>query len=132
MTDDALKILLLIICGMLAVTVLKNAGGAYSVQLVITLSVSAFAFIAVCMKPIADFVTSLASSAGIDDKYLKIILKALGICIVGDFSSSVCKDCGESALAQNSELVCKCSIILTALPLYNDVYEMIIKIWENV
>ena len=132
MTGAAVKLLAVIVCGVFAVLLLKSTGSGAAQVLAVGLSVSAFVFAALSFQQLFGFVSSLSESAGLDDKYLRVILKSLGLCIVGDFTASVCRDCGENTLAQNSELICKCAIIVVALPVYSDVYEMILKLWKNV
>ena len=44
-------------------------------------------------------------------------LKSLKTSQVSSGSADICKDCGESAIAAKVELVGKCAIMLTALPL---------------
>lgn len=61
---------------------------------------------------------------------LKILLKALGLCLVAQIASDVCKDCGESALSTSVELVGKLSIVLMALPVAAQLIEISLG-WIN-
>lgn len=66
----------------------------------------------------------------IDSEMLKILLKALGLCLVAQIASDVCKDCGESALSTSVELVGKLSIVLMALPVAAQLIEISLG-WIN-
>ena len=48
---------------------------------------------------------------------LQVLLKALGIVLVGRIAAGICRDAGESALASGVEFAVKAAVLLTALPL---------------
>lgn len=132
MIGAVIKIMLLIICSLMLVTILKSVKSGMSVFLLIFVTAAVFIFVCTQLGGVIDFINTLASKAGIDEQYIGIILKCIGICFLGDFAAGVCRDCGENTLANNSEIVCKCSIIVIALPMYIDIFNLILKLWENV
>ena len=73
---------------------------------------------------------SFGERVSIDSEMLKILLKALGLCLVAQIASYVCKDCGESALSTSVELVGKLSIVLMALPVAAQLIEISLG-WIN-
>ena len=73
---------------------------------------------------------SFGERASIDSEMLKILLKALGLCLVAQIASDVCKDCGESALSTSVELVGKLSIVLMTLPVAAQLIEISLG-WIN-
>lgn len=73
---------------------------------------------------------SFGERVSIDSEMLKILLKALGLCLVAQIASDVCKDCGESALSTSVELVGKLSIVLMALPVAAQLIEISLG-WIN-
>ncbi len=132
MTGAVIKIMLLIICSLMLVTILKSVKSGVSVFLLIFVTAAVFVFVCTQLGSVIDFINTLASKAGIDEQYIGIILKCIGVCFLGDFAAGICRDCGENTLANNSEIVCKCSIIVIALPMYIDIFNLILKLWENV
>ena len=132
MTCAVIKIMLLIICSLMLVTILKSVKSGVSVFLLIFVTAAVFVFVCTQLGSVIDFINTLASKAGIDEQYIGIILKCIGVCFLGDFAAGICRDCGENTLANNSEIVCKCSIIVIALPMYIDIFNLILKLWENV
>ena len=132
MIGTVIKIMLLIVCALMLVTVLKSVKSGVSVFLLIFITAAVFTFVCTQLGGVIDFINTLASKAGIDEQYIGIILKCIGICFLGDFAAGICRDCGENTLANNSEIVCKCSIIVIALPMYIDIFNLILKLWENV
>ena len=132
MTGAVIKIMLLIICSLMLVTILKSVKSGVSVFLLIFVTAAVIVFVCTQLGSVIDFINTLASKAGIDEQYIGIILKCIGVCFLGDFAAGICRDCGENTLANNSEIVCKCSIIVIALPMYIDIFNLILKLWENV
>ena len=57
------------------------------------------------------------TAAALPGEYGKIMLKAVGIAVTGQFASHTCKDAGESALAFAVELSAKAAILAAAFPL---------------
>lgn len=73
---------------------------------------------------------SLGERVSIDSEMLKILLKALGLCVVAQIASDICKDCGESALSTGIELAGKLSIVIMALPVAAQLIEISLG-WIN-
>lgn len=132
MISGTIKIILLIICALMLVTILKSVKSGLSGFLLIFVTVAVFTFVCTQLGGVIEFINTLAEKAGIEKQYINIILKCIGVCLLGDFASGLCRDCGENTLASNSELVCKCSILVIALPMYIDIFNLILKLWENV
>jgi len=53
-----------------------------------------------------------------------VILKALGIAYVTDFTSAVCMDAGEKAVAGKVELAGKIAVFFAALPVFQSLLEL--------
>lgn len=62
-------------------------------------------------------IRSLFTISGLDPEYLRILLKGLGICHITGFTSGVCRDSGESALAEQTVIAGKTALVLLALPM---------------
>lgn len=50
--------------------------------------------------------------------------KALGVCLLTQFTADVCRDAGESALASHAEFAGKCAMLVLALPLFRQLAEL--------
>ena len=66
---------------------------------------------------VIDFYTGFSESSGMDSDYVKIILKVTGVAIITQFSSDICKDSGENALAVKIEFAGKTIIMSLAIPM---------------
>lgn len=65
----------------------------------------------------------MISSSGLDVSFLEILLKALGISIMTDIASSVCRDSGNNTLSNGVELFGRTVIIVLALPILKKLAE---------
>lgn len=77
---------------------------------------------------LSDIVASLnelASGMGEISSYLKIMFKVLGIALITQIISDICKDSGESTLAGQTEVAAKILIVTLILPLLQVVVEVI-------
>lgn len=70
----------------------------------------------------------LSSKANINSNFLGIILKITGIAILTEFAVSICKDSGESAIANKIDIGGKVIIITISLPIISTLLETILKI----
>lgn len=62
---------------------------------------------------------------GQSPSYFPIILKTLGIVIITQISSSLCKESGEESLSLIVELVGKVSVLIVSIPLMESLYIII-------
>lgn len=124
------KIFITIIIALFVGLILKPDKTGISILLAFAVSVALLLYSLTMLETILGFINGIADKADIDNSYITVILKCTGICLLGDFVSSLCKDCGEATLALNTEFVSKCSILLLSLPVYADVLNMILKLWQ--
>ena len=86
------------------------------------LLVQAAVLVFLCILPQIETLTSTfrewAELSGMPEVF-GVLLKALGIVLIGRITADLCKDAGESAIASGVELAVKTAVLLTALPLLN-------------
>lgn len=73
------------------------------------------------IKAISDISSSVNSAA----PYIKLMLKVLGITLVTQFVSDICRDNGENALASMTEAVAKIIVVSIILPLFETVITIV-------
>lgn len=90
-----------------------------------------FACIAVFLESVSyltdiiDTLSSMVSGLEETSAYLKIMFKVLGIALITQIISDLCRDCGESALAGQTEVAAKIFIVALILPLLQAVVKVI-------
>ena len=83
------------------------------------------AVLAAAVKDLISVFEDLFTLSGIDNMYLTILFKSLGICYIVQLASDYCKDCGENALASQVTLAGKLAMLSVSLPLFKAFVEIV-------
>ena len=112
-----LKIVGLCTAALAAIIVLKNVRSEYAffLKLAVLLLIGV-PVVGLAAEAISQL-QALSAQAGIDSDVLKLLVKALGICLTAQLAANLYQDSGESALASAVELLGRGAILLMALPL---------------
>jgi len=76
------------------------------------------------LPPLIRAASELVSLAGVQDEYLRLLLKALGTAVVAEIASAICRDNGSAALAANVELAARIVILVMCLPMIKAAAEL--------
>lgn len=118
----AVVCIIAVISSIIAISLKKNTPEISLVLSIIT-GVIILMSIATYLPLFTNKLESLMFQTGVNTEYAKILLKAVGICFICQFSSDICKDSGQSALAGKVELAGKILILISALPLIEKILE---------
>ena len=77
------------------------------------------------VKDLISVFEDLFTLSGIDNMYLTILFKSLGICYIVQLESDYCNDCGENALASQVTLAGKLAMLSVSLPLFKAFVEIV-------
>lgn len=99
-------------------TVLAQIGG------VIVVLIAAFPYI----KHVIDFYNEYAGMLSVSNEYLGTVLKIVGIAVLTQFSSDICRDSGQTALAANVEFAGKLMIAVLSLPMAKTLLEVAVSV----
>lgn len=80
--------------------------------------------------PLIDELRGLAAMSGIPSQFLAIAVKAVGICVAVQVAADVCRDAGESALANQLELGGKLALLLVSFPLFQEMISLAADMME--
>ena len=127
-----IKIVSLIICALFACILLKSGKSTLTPFISIFVIVTVCSYSVVSLVPTIEFVKMLASQVNLNNNYLKIILKCVAICFLCNICTNICRDSGESTLAYSAEIACRFTVLSITLPIYIDIFNWIIKLWENI
>ena len=81
------------------------------------------------VQPLLSLITNLGTNAD-SLQYIETILKGLGIVILTQISSDICRDSGESTLAGYIETVGKLELLLLCIPLIEEILATAQKLLE--
>lgn len=70
----------------------------------------------------------MSRKAGINEFYLALLFKMVGIAYLTEFGAQLCRDAGENAIASRVELAGKVLIILIAVPILIAILELVVRL----
>ena len=76
------------------------------------------------VEPLLDTVQTLFSGLPFSWEYGSLLIKGLGICFLTQTAADVCRDAGETALADKAELSGKITLLALSAPLFERVAEL--------
>ena len=72
--------------------------------------------------------TNLANKTSINNQFLILLIKITGIAFLTEFAVSICKDSGETAIANKMDIGGKVVIVSMSIPIISGLLETIIKV----
>lgn len=69
------------------------------------------------LEIIINTIKKIQTYISLNQTYVTILIKIIGITYIAEFSSNICKDCGHAAVANQIELVGKLTILATGMPI---------------
>lgn len=113
---DILKISILGISAVMLALILKSYRPEYSSYISIAVCICIFMFVATKLELLIGYAEKMQKLVHLDDTYMSMILKMIGITYVADFVSNICKDSGYQTIAGQIELFAKLSILMIGMP----------------
>ena len=125
---DIIKIIGVGLIALIIIIILKQ----YRPEFVIYVSIIAGVIILILImdkvSAIIDLLTSLSNKTVINNEFLVLLIKITGIAFLTEFSVSICKDSGETAIANKIDIGGKVLMISMSIPIIASLLETIIKI----
>ncbi len=113
-----IKIVGIAVAVLMLSVILRQYNRNFSVLLVIAGTIIISFLIFGEIKDIFGVVSELSDNISGSSSYIKLMIKALGICVISQILADMCRDSGESALATEVEMSAKVLIITIILPLF--------------
>lgn len=117
--------------GIIAVSliiILKNQRPEIALMCVVASSVIILLFVFDELKSVIDLINSLMQKSSIDSTYIKIILKVIGISYIIEFGKDICKDAGESSIANKMEMAGKVIIVSLSIPVVASLIDIVTEL----
>ena len=98
-------------------------------SLMLTLFVCAGALIAGVQffKPVITFARKLTSVGNLDQEYLQILFKIIGIGMISQICGLVCSDAGNHSLAKVLQIVTTAVILCISIPLLDELLSLLVS-----
>ena len=126
--SEVIKIIGIGMISLIIIIIIKQYRPEFAVYISIISGILILAISLQKMGEIVSLIKTISDKAGINGKFLKIILKITGIAILAEFAVSICKDSGESAIASKIEMGSKVIIISMSIPIISSLLELMLNI----
>lgn len=124
--EITLLVFFVIVSVMLAI-LLKSNSPIFSTVISISICIFIMLFAIGQVRKMSEGIREIFRYVKVDNIYLILLLKLVGIAYVSEFGSGICKDAGYSAVASQIEIVGKLTMLLVSLPILMQVVDTIIK-----
>ena len=98
-------------------------------DMLLLLSLSACAMIGAVafayLQPVMSFVHRLTEMTKLNTDLLAVILKTVGIGIVGELATLICTDAGNTALAKTVQILTTAMILWLSIPLFESLLDLV-------
>ncbi len=121
---NSIQICMLAVAGITAITVIKKWNSDFLPLLRVALTVLLTAVALTRIAPLTAYLKQLTELSGVTES-AEFLFKALGIAWLTQCCADVCRESGESGVANGVELAGKLEILLLSLPLLNKLMEVV-------
>ena len=84
------------------------------------------------LEAILLFIDDLKLLGDLDTTFLSILLKAAGIGLIGEITTLICTDAGNTALGKTVQITAACGILWLSLPLFRSLIDLLNRILGEV
>ena len=77
------------------------------------------------LEPVLAFVRRLQILGQLDSELTRVLLKAVGICLLAELAGMICADAGNTALAKVLQIVATGTVLWLSLPLFTALIDLI-------
>lgn len=128
MDMDIFKIAAIGLCGVVTASMVKSSKPEFATYIVLATVMIIFAMIVYKLSVVFQFLGSIYDQISYGKNFFPIIIKVLAVAYIADFAAQICRDSGESAIANKVELAGKVMIFYLAVPVMVAVLELINKL----
>ena len=125
---DVMRIVGIGLIGAILSILLRNSKPEFSMLIPVVVSFTVLACAMPYLIRITEELSRMASSAGINSSYMRIVIKVIGISYLVCITAELCKDAGENVIAAKIELGGKLIILAMAIPIINSLLNLVKEI----
>lgn len=123
-----LKVVSVAVIAVFLSIIVRHYRAEYSIFIALGATAVIWVMLSDTLEKMLDSMRLMLSGTGIDNDYISIVFKTLGICILTQIASDICRDCGESALATKTELAGKIVILTVAMPMITSIAQISVEL----
>lgn len=80
------------------------------------------------LAPLFGDLQAMLEKSGLGNEYIRILFKALGVCVITQLASDACRDAGEQGLASKTEFAGKLVLLTLSLPLFQKIGDIALSL----
>lgn len=125
---DIVKIIGVGLISVILIIIIKQYRPEFTIYISIGAGVIIFTLISGKLAGIIEVLKNFASKTSVNYDFILLLLKITGIAILTEFAVSICKDSGESAIANKIDLGGKVIIMSMSVPILSSLVQIVINI----
>ncbi len=110
---------MLALVGLCAVSVVRSWRGEFVPLIRIGMLILFGTLLLSAIKPLLAYFSLLIGKSGVGEKGT-LLLKALGVSLLSEYASGICRECGEESAASSIELFGKLELLILCIPLIEE------------
>ncbi|HIV13714.1 MAG: stage III sporulation protein AD [Clostridiales bacterium] len=122
---EIIRISVIGIAGIVLAILVKEAKPEYSFYLTFAAGIAILFFSAGRLSDLLGSIREIQQYLPIENTYMDLLLKMVGITYVGQFSASICRDAGYASVAGQIELFARLSVLAISMPILTALLETI-------
>jgi len=125
---EIIKIIGIGLIALVIITIIKQYRPEFAIYISIMAGCLIFAIAFDKLANIINLLNNLANRTSINGSFITLLLKITGIAILTEFAVSICKDAGESAIANKMDIGGKIMIVAVSVPIISGLLETVVKV----
>lgn len=119
-----IKVALFALVALIVIIVLRQYHPEYALLTAVTSGGIILIFLSLELATPLFTLLNTLNSYGVSSGLTRYVLKALGLCIITNFSASLCSDFGQTSLAAKVEMAGKVALLILSLPILQNILEV--------
>ena len=125
---DIIKIIGIGLTSLIIIVIVKQNRPEFVLYVSLAAGILILVMIMEKINSIISLLTTLSNKTAINNEFLVLLIKITGIAFLTEFTVSICKDTGETAIANKVDLGGKVLIISMSIPIIASLLETIVKL----
>ena len=128
MKMDIIKIIGIGLISVIIIMVIKQYKPEFALYISLVAGILIIALVIGKISGIIDILKNLSTKTAINNEFLILLIKITGIAILTEYTVSICKDTGETSIANKVDFGGKVIIMSMSIPIISSLLETVIKI----
>ena len=96
-------------------------------SVLLTLMVCAMVFMVAIsfLRPLIQFIGTLQSVGGLDKDMVSVVMKAVGIGVIGEICTLICKDAGNESLGKSLQFLATTVVLWISIPVFEELLSLL-------